>query len=242
MNSITFTILASTAVLAKAYPYAYPHPDSYPDSHPDPHDGYYAYIGYDWPINSRYYYPQKGYYYHYLPPSVEYPNPEGTSLEWSDEPQSRSAKLTKTDQITFPEEKLGDVVDIADEDGSFNSFVNLVYDLGFAETLKGVESVTVFAPTDEAFAKAFPDGTFENLTSKQAKDIVSRHIIVGATVKADDIENGTVGTFAGEYIEFYKNGREEVQLIYDNQIVANIVAADLEASNGVVHVIDSVIL
>ena len=77
------------------------------------------------------------------------------------------------------------------KDGSFNSFVNLVYDLGFAETLKGVESVTVFAPTDEAFAKAFPDGTFENLTSKQAKDIVSRHIIVGATVKArTDISSG----------------------------------------------------
>ena len=50
--------------------------------------------------------------------------------------------------------------------------------------MKGVEAVTIFAPTDEAFAKAFPGNTFKDLTSKQAKDIISRHIIVGATVKA----------------------------------------------------------
>ena len=60
--------------------------------------------------------------------------------------------------------------------------------------------------------------------------------------KADDINNGSVGTFAGEYIEFYKNSRDEVQIIYDNQIAANVVTADLEASNGVIHVIDAVIL
>merc|ERR1712156_1320380 len=216
-----------TALLAKAYPHALPYPYS------DPHDGYYRYIGYDWPVNSRYYYPQKGFYYHYLPPDVEYPNPKG---------DPRSEALTKSDEITFPAEKFSDVVDIADEDGSFNTLVNLIYDLGFAETLKGVEAVTIFAPTDEAFAKAFPGTTFKDLTSKQAKDIISRHIIVGATVKADDINNGSVGTFAGEYIEFYKNSREEVQIIYDNQIAANVVAADLEASNGVIHVIDAVIL
>jgi len=225
LNSITCTILASTALLAKAYPYAFPFAD--------PHDGYYRYIGYDWPVNSRYYYPQKGYYFHYLPPDVDYPNPKG---------DGRSERLTSADEITFQDTQTSDVVDMADEDGSFNTLVNLIYDLGFAETLKGVDAVTIFAPTDEAFAKAFPGDTFKNLNSKKAKDIISRHIIAGATIKADDINDGTVGTFAGEYIEFYKNGREEVQVIYDNQIAANVVAADLEASNGIIHVIDAVIL
>ena len=70
------------------------------------------------------------------------------------------------------------------KDGSFNTLVNLIYDLGFAETLKGVDAVTIFAPTDEAFAKAFPGDTFKNLNSKKAKDIISRHIIAGATIKA----------------------------------------------------------
>ena len=106
LNSITVTIMASTAVLAKAYPHALPYPYS------DPHDGYYRYIGYDWPVNSRYYYPQKGFYYHYLPPDVEYPNPKGDPKPKGD---GRSEALTKNDEITFPAEKFSDVVDIADE-------------------------------------------------------------------------------------------------------------------------------
>merc|ERR1712193_131694 len=67
--------------------------------------------------------------------------------------------------------------------GSFKTLVKLVGDLGLVETLKGVEAATVFAPSDDAFAK-LPKGTLEGLTPEQAKAIVARHVIAGATVKA----------------------------------------------------------
>merc|ERR1712109_329132 len=63
---------------------------------------------------------------------------------------------------------------------SFNTLVKIVGDLGLVPTLKGVDAVTIFAPSDEAFAK-LPEGTLESLTTEQAKAIVSRHVVAGAT-------------------------------------------------------------
>merc|ERR1711879_1006671 len=80
---------------------------------------------------------------------------------------------------------VGDLVDVAVAAGSFTTLVKLVGDLGLVETLKGVEAATVFAPSDDAFAK-LPEGTLESLTPEQAKAIVARHVIAGATVKAAD--------------------------------------------------------
>merc|ERR1719336_2372532 len=62
--------------------------------------------------------------------------------------------------------------------GSFTTLVKIVSDLGLVDTLKGVEAATVFAPSDEAFAK-LPEGTLESLTTEQAKAIVSRHVVAG---------------------------------------------------------------
>merc|ERR1712087_1015127 len=76
---------------------------------------------------------------------------------------------------------VGDLVDVAVAAGSFKTLVKLG-DLGLVETLKGVEAATVFAPSDDAFAK-LPPGTLESLTPEQAKAIVARHVIAGATVK-----------------------------------------------------------
>merc|ERR1712156_1229740 len=78
-----------------------------------------------------------------------------------------------------PEPAVGDVVDVAVGAGAFTPLVKIVSDLGLVDTLKGVEAVTIFAPSDDAFAK-LPAGTLESLTTEQAKAIVSRHVVAGA--------------------------------------------------------------
>merc|ERR1711997_58837 len=75
-----------------------------------------------------------------------------------------------------PRADLGDVVDVAIGAGSFTTLVNIVSDLGLVDTLKGSEALTIFAPSDDAFAK-LPPGTLESLTPEQAKTIVLRHVV-----------------------------------------------------------------
>merc|ERR1711997_226302 len=75
-----------------------------------------------------------------------------------------------------PRADLGDVVDVAVGAGSFPTLVNIVSDLGLVDTLKGSEALTIFAPSDDAFAK-LPPGTLESLTPEQAKTIVLRHVV-----------------------------------------------------------------
>merc|ERR1711997_580180 len=120
------------------------------------------------------------------------------------------------------------------------SLVKIVSDLGLVETLKGVEAVTIFAPSDEAFAK-LPEGTLESLTPEQAKAIVARHVAAGATVMAADVATGDVETFGGEIVGLVKTEEGGVQVTYKGQTV-NVVTADVGASNGVIHVIDNVIV
>ena len=88
---------------------------------------------------------------------------------------------------------------------------------------------------------SFLKGTLESLTTEQATAIVARHVIPGATVMAADVATGTVGTFGGEDIDLVKTEEGGVQVVYNGNTV-NVVAADVGASNGVIHVIDSVIL
>merc|ERR1711997_599194 len=135
---------------------------------------------------------------------------------------------------------VGDLVDVAVAAGSFKTLVKLVGDLGLVDTLNGVEAATVFAPSDDAFAK-LPEGTLESLTTEQATAIVARHVIAGATVYAADVTTGAVGTFGGENIDLIKGEDGGVQVSYNGNAV-NVVAADVKASNGVIHVIDAVIL
>merc|ERR1712241_309529 len=135
---------------------------------------------------------------------------------------------------------VGDVVDVAVGAGAFTTLVKVVSDLDLVDTLKGVEAVTIFAPSDEAFAK-LPAGTLESLTTEQAKAIVSRHVVAGATVLAADVATGDVATFGGETVGLVKTAEGGVQVAYNGQTV-NVVTADVKASNGVIHVIDNVIL
>merc|ERR1711997_1319797 len=136
--------------------------------------------------------------------------------------------------------QVGDVVDVAVGAGAFTTLVKIVSGLGLVDPLKGVEAVTIFAPSDDAFAK-LPAGTLESLTTEQATAIVSRHVVAGATVLAADVATGPVGTFGGETIDLIKTEQGGVQVSYNGNAV-NVVTADVKASNGVIHVIDNVIL
>ena len=100
--------------------------------------------------------------------------------------------------------------------------------------------MTIFAPSDEAFSK-LPEGTIESLTITQKLDIFKRHIVPDTTVYAADVKTGKVKTLGGEKIFLIKAAKEGVQ-IYHNGNLVNVVKADVEASNGVIHVIDKVIL
>merc|ERR1712129_528398 len=99
---------------------------------------------------------------------------------------------------------------------------------------------TIFAPSDEAFAK-LPEGTFESLTPSEKFQIVRRHIVSGATVIAADVTRGPVVTLGGESIDLIKTDQGGVQISYGGNLI-NVVAADVMASNGVIHVLDKVIV
>ena len=138
------------------------------------------------------------------------------------------------------EPELGDVVDVAIAAGNFQTLVKLLTDLKLVESLKGMTAQTIFAPSDEAFAK-LPEGTLESLTTEQATAIVLRHVIGGATVPAADVTTGPVETLGGETIDLIKTDEGGVQISYMGNLI-NVVTADVMASNGVIHVIDEVIL
>merc|ERR1712179_439899 len=134
---------------------------------------------------------------------------------------------------------LGDVVDVAVGAGAFTTLVKIVSDLGLVDTLKSAEALTVFAPSDEAFAK-LPAGTLESLTPDQAKTIVLRHVVT-AKVPASAVTTGPVKTIGGEFIDLIKTDAGGVQIVYEGNTI-NVVTADVMASNGVIHIIDKVIL
>merc|ERR1712026_408642 len=148
--------------------------------------------------------------------------------------------MPETEMVdTRAEEPLGDVVDVAVGAGSFKTLVAIVSELGLVDTLKGAEALTIFAPSDEAFGKIDPE-VLNSLTAEQKKEIVLRHVVT-AKVPAAAVATGPVETIGGETIDLVKTEEGGVQVNY-NGGVSNVVAADVMASNGVIHVIDSVIL
>ncbi len=132
-----------------------------------------------------------------------------------------------------------DIVDTAVSAGSFNTLVAAVQAAGLVDTLKGEGPFTVFAPTDEAFA-ALPEGTVETLLLPENKDqlvsILTYHV-VPAKVMSGDIagKRAKVLTVQGDRLSV--NAKNGVKV---ND--AKVVQADIEASNGVIHVVDAVIL
>ncbi|MEM0976484.1 MAG: fasciclin domain-containing protein [Pseudomonadota bacterium] len=132
-----------------------------------------------------------------------------------------------------------DIVDTAISAGSFETLVAAVQAAGLVETLKGEGPFTVFAPTDEAFA-ALPEGTVESLLLPENKDqlvsILTYHVIPGK-VMSGDIAGKSLSVATVEGTEAMVDATDGVKI--DE---ATVVAADVEASNGVIHVIDAVII
>ena len=144
------------------------------------------------------------------------------------------------DKVILPEpEKLGDVVEVAIEAGIFNTLLKIVTDVGLVDTLKEAEAVTVFAPPDEAFAK-LPAGTIESLTPEQAKEIVLRHVVDSKVLAADVARPVKLKTLGGEVIKLI-NRKGQILIEYEGNVIT-VDKADVMARNGVIHIINKVIL
>ena len=138
--------------------------------------------------------------------------------------------------------KLGDLVEVAIAAGNFKTLVQILTDLRLVPTLKRLKAQTIFAPSDEAFAK-LPEGTLANLTNQQKFEIVARHVVSNVTVLEADVEIGPLTTLGGEVIDIFtdNSGEDVIQIEYKGSL-STVVTADVMASNGVIHVIDNVIL
>ncbi|MEQ8294697.1 MAG: fasciclin domain-containing protein [Roseovarius sp.] len=131
-----------------------------------------------------------------------------------------------------------DIVDTAVNAEGFETLVAAVEAAGLVETLKGEGPFTVFAPTDEAFA-ALPEGTVEDLLLPENKDqltaILTYHVVPGKVMSGDLTAGMTAATVEGSEVTIMTEGDVMVN-------DANVVQPDIEASNGVIHVIDKVIM
>ena len=130
----------------------------------------------------------------------------------------------------------GTIVEVAASNGSFNTLVAAVKAAGLAETLSGPGPLTVFAPTDAAFAK-LPPGTVDALLKDvpKLKAILTYHVVAGK-VMAKDVKTGMVKTVNGQSLNVVANASG---VTVDG---AKVTATDVAASNGVIHVIDTVVL
>ena len=139
------------------------------------------------------------------------------------------------DTVLLPETR--DIVDIAVEDGRFTTLVAAVQAAGLVDALKAEGPLTVFAPTDDAFA-ALPEGTVEALLADipALTNILLYHVVDGKYMASDVVELSQLETLQGQYLDIQVM---DGKVMIDN---AQIIITDIEASNGVIHVIDAVVL
>jgi uncharacterized surface protein with fasciclin (FAS1) repeats len=130
-----------------------------------------------------------------------------------------------------------DIVDTAIKAGSFNTLVAAIQAAGLEETLRGTGPFTVFAPTDAAFAK-LPAGTVEALLQDKAKltQILTYHVVAGEVLAKDVVKLTSAKTVEGREIRI--NTASGVKL---NE-TATVTATDIKTKNGVIHIIDTVLI
>jgi uncharacterized surface protein with fasciclin (FAS1) repeats len=131
------------------------------------------------------------------------------------------------------------IVETAIDAGSFNTLVAAVKAAGLADALQADGPLTVFAPTDDAFAK-LPEGTVESLLKpenlEQLQSILKYHVVAGKVMSSDVKDGASASTLAGSNLDFSVSyGAVKVN-------GATVTAADIKTSNGVIHVIDTVLL
>jgi len=140
-------------------------------------------------------------------------------------------------QTSRAEYQAKDIVDTAVAAGQFKTLAAALTAAGLVDTLKGDGPFTVFAPTDEAFAK-LPAGTLDALLKDipKLKGILTYHVVAGKVMAADVVKLKSATTVNGQSVKIKAEGGK---VMVDN---ANVVKTDIECSNGVIHVIDAVIL
>lgn len=150
-----------------------------------------------------------------------------------------AAALAVTSAVAAMPAKAADIVDVAASNESFTTLVAAVQAAGLVETLKGEGPFTVFAPTDEAFA-ALPDGTVESLLKPENKDqliaVLTYHVVPGKVMAADVVKLDEAATVQGQSVDIKVKGSK---VMIDG---AKVIQTDITTTNGVIHVIDSVIL
>ena len=131
---------------------------------------------------------------------------------------------------------MADIVDTAVSAGSFTTLVAAVQAAGLVDTLKGAGPFTVFAPTDEAFAK-LPEGTVESLLNDIPKltKILTYHVVSGQVLAADVVKLTSAKTVEGSEVKIDASNGVKIN-------DSNVTTADVAADNGVIHIIDSVLL
>jgi uncharacterized surface protein with fasciclin (FAS1) repeats len=129
-----------------------------------------------------------------------------------------------------------DIVDTAINAGSFNTLVAAVKAAGLVDTLKGKGPFTVFAPNDEAFAK-LPEGTIEGLLKDipQLKKILTYHVVAGKVMAADVAKMKSAKTVEGSNVKIDAGKGVKINN-------ATVSTADVAADNGVIHIIDTVLM
>jgi uncharacterized surface protein with fasciclin (FAS1) repeats len=154
-------------------------------------------------------------------------------------PLSAFAGNYATSKKTSDAMSTNDIVDTAVAAGSFNTLVAAVQAADLEATLRSEGPFTVFAPTDEAFAK-LPPGTVENLLKPENKSqlqaVLTYHVVPGKVMAADAAMLTSAKTVNGQSFRITESGNS---LMVDN---ATVIKADIPTSNGVIHVIDQVIL
>src|SRR5579883_2524493 len=131
---------------------------------------------------------------------------------------------------------MANIVEIAISNGNFKTLVKAVTEAGLADILTGDGPFTVFAPNDEAFAK-LPAGTIEALLKDKKKltDILTYHVVEGKHLAKEVVKQPTLKTVLGKHVSIANGSGVKVDK-------ATVIAPDIVADNGVIHVIDEVII
>ena len=158
---------------------------------------------------------------------------------------TEATETTEVTETTMAEAATTDIVDTAVAAGDFTTLATALEAANLVETLKGPGPFTVFAPTDEAF-DALPEGTLDELLADPTGDlaeILKYHVIEGEVMAADvlEMDGQSVATVQGAELTIEVDG-EQVTLVDNSGNRVNVVSTDVDASNGVIHVLDAVLL